>query len=62
MSALGALVVAFLCAVLASSVEGDTHRTVLVILSVLWLVIAGVCVASVLRTESPAPRESDEAT
>lgn len=63
LSALGALVVAFFCAVLASSVEGDTHRTVLIVLSLAWLVIAAACVASLLRTKAePVEQVSDEPT
>lgn len=60
--AVGALIAAFFCAVLASSVEGDTHRTILIVLSIAWLAIAGSCVGGVLRTEKaplPAPEEPD---
>ena len=57
LSAVGALLVGFFCAVLASSVDGDTHRTVLVVLSLAWLVIAAACVVNVLRTK-PAPAGS----
>ena len=59
--AVGALIVAFFCAVLASSVEGDLHRTILIVLSVVWLAIAGSCVAGVLRTEAaPPPAVAEE--
>ena len=52
-SALGALVVAVLCAVLSSNVHGG-QRTVLLLLTVAWLVIAGTCVANALRSASVA--------
>jgi hypothetical protein len=52
-SAVGAVVVAILCAALSSNVAG-TQRTVLVVLTVTWLVIAASCVANALRTAAPA--------
>ena len=63
LSAVGALLVALFCAVLASSVEGDTHRTVLVVLSLIWLVVAAAGVVNLLRTKpAPSPEPSaDEA-
>jgi hypothetical protein len=48
-SALGAIVVAILCAILSSNVDG-TQRTVLLVLTVAWLVIAASCVANALRS------------
>ena len=59
-SALGALVVAGLCAVLSSNVTG-VQRTVLLVLTGAWLLIAAACVASAIRT-APAdatPVETD---
>ena len=59
LSAVGAFLVAFFCAVLASSVEGDTHRTILLVLSLAWLVIAAVGVVNLLRTKTaPSPEPS----
>lgn len=52
-SAIGALVVAVLCAVLSSNVDGG-QRTVLLLLTVAWLVIAGTCVMNALKTAPPA--------
>ena len=51
LSAVGALVAALICAALASSVDGSVHRTILLLLALAWLVIAGSCVVNVLRTE-----------
>jgi hypothetical protein len=48
-SAVGALVVAVLCAVLSSNVKGG-QRAVLLVLTVAWLVIAATCIANALRT------------
>jgi 4-hydroxybenzoate polyprenyltransferase len=48
-SGVGALVVALLCAALSSNVHG-VQRTVLLVLTVAWLVIAASCVANALRT------------
>jgi hypothetical protein len=48
-SAVGALLVAVLCAALSSNVDG-TQSTVLLVLTVAWLVIAASCVANALRT------------
>ena len=55
LSALGALVAALFCAVLAGSVDGGGRRGVLIVLTVAWLVVAGFCVVNVVRTEPPAP-------
>jgi len=52
--ALGAFVVAVLCAVLSSNVDGF-QRGALLGLAVAWLVIGGLCVRSALRTASAAP-------
>jgi hypothetical protein len=60
LSALGAVLAALVCAVLASSVDGSFHRGVLIALSLAWLVIAATCIAGVLRTEG-APRLPDPA-
>jgi hypothetical protein len=51
--AFGAFVVAVLCAVLSSNVEGF-QRGVLLVLAGAWLVIGGWCVASALRTATPS--------
>ena len=51
LSAVGALVAALICAALASSVDSSVHRTILLLLALAWLVIAGSCVVNVLRTE-----------
>ena len=66
LSAVGALVAALICAALASSVGGGLHRTILMLLVLAWLVIAGSCVVNVLRTEpgvavpeTPTPPEAD---
>jgi hypothetical protein len=48
-SALGALVVAVLCAVLSSNVDGG-QRTLLLVLTAAWLVIAGSCIVNALRS------------
>ena len=55
LSALGALLAAFFCAVLASGVESDGRRLVLTLLSVAWLVVTASCLVNVIRTEKPAP-------
>ena len=52
-SAVGAFVVAVLCAVLSSNVHGG-QRTVLLLLTVAWLVIGATCVINALRTAAPA--------
>ncbi|MDT7572017.1 MAG: hypothetical protein QOE05_2191 [Actinomycetota bacterium] len=52
-SAVGAVIVAILCAALSSNVDG-AQRTVLLVLTVAWLVIAATCVVNVLRTAAPA--------
>jgi uncharacterized membrane protein YfcA len=54
LSAVGALVAALICAALASSVTSDLHRTILLLLALAWLVIAGTSVVNVVRTEPPA--------
>ena len=63
-SSLGALVVAVLCAVLSSNVSGG-QRTVLLVLTVAWLVIAGTCVVNALRSapvaEATAPADAPAA-
>ena len=59
LSAVGALVAALICAVLASSVDGSTHRGILIALSLAWLVIAGTCIAGVLRTETATPATAE---
>jgi ABC-type Fe3+ transport system permease subunit len=51
-SALGAVVVSLICALLSSNVDG-TQRTVLLVLTVAWLVIAASCVANAVRTSNP---------
>ena len=65
-SAFGAVVVAVLCAALSANVSGTQH-TVLLALTVAWLVIAAACVVNALRsattTEEPAgdptPQEAE---
>ena len=57
LSALGALLAAFFCAVLASSVDGDGRRIVLTALTVAWLIVTASCLVNVLRTEKPAVPE-----
>jgi DMSO reductase anchor subunit len=59
-SAVGALVVALLCAALSSNVDG-VQRRVLIVLMVAWLVIAASCVANALRTARPAAAPSEPA-
>ena len=51
-SAVGALLVAVLCAALSSNVDG-TQSTVLLVLTVAWLLIAASCVVNALRTAAP---------
>jgi hypothetical protein len=61
-TAIGAVVLAVLCAALSSNVDG-TQRTVLLVLTFAWLVIAASCVVNALRTAAPtpaAPVPSDE--
>jgi len=60
-SAVGAAVVAGLCAVLSSNVDG-TQRTVLLLLTVAWLVIAVTCVLNALRTAPVEVELTDDAT
>jgi hypothetical protein len=50
--------VAVLCAVLSSNVDG-AQRTVLLVLTVAWLVIAGSCIASALRSAPVAAAPED---
>jgi 4-hydroxybenzoate polyprenyltransferase len=57
-SAVGAVVVAILCAALSSNVDGG-QRTVLVVLTFAWLLIAAGCVVNALRTAA-TPDTSDE--
>jgi hypothetical protein len=54
LSAVGALVAPLFCAALASSGTSDLHRTILLLLALAWLVIAGTSVVNVVRTEPPA--------
>jgi hypothetical protein len=54
--AVGSFVVAVVCAVLSSNVEGF-QRGLLLALAVAWLVIGGLCVSSALRTASAADPE-----
>lgn len=51
-SAVGSVVIAILCAALSSNVDG-VQRTVLLVLTLAWLVIAAGCVANALRTAAP---------
>jgi 4-hydroxybenzoate polyprenyltransferase len=51
-SALGALVVAILCAALSSNVDGTQH-TILLVLTFAWLAIAASCVVNAVRTARP---------
>jgi hypothetical protein len=48
----GALLVAVLCAALSTNVTGG-QRTVLILVTIAWLVIAAVAVANALRTAPP---------
>jgi uncharacterized membrane protein len=57
-SALGALVVV-LCAVLSSNVHGG-QRTVLLLLTIAWLVIAASCIVNALRTAPTAAAPAEE--
>ena len=57
-SAVGSLLVAILCAALSSNVDG-TQRTVLLVLTVAWLVIAASCVVNALRTAPPEEVPAD---
>jgi Na+/melibiose symporter-like transporter len=52
----GALLVAVLCAALSTNVEGG-QRTVLIMVTVAWLVIAAVSVANALRTARPTAEQ-----
>lgn len=59
--ALGAFVVAVLCAVLSSNVHGF-QRGILLVLTLAWLVIGALCVRSALSSAAaaaPAPAESE---
>ena len=56
-SAVGAVIVAILCAALSSNVDGG-QRTLLLVLTVAWLVIAAGCVGNALRTAAPADSAS----
>jgi fatty acid desaturase len=57
-SAVGAFLVAVICAALSSNVHGG-HRTVLLVITVLWLVIGGTCIANALRTAPSAGAEPE---
>lgn len=57
--AAGAVLVAVLCAALSSNVDG-MQRTVLLVLTAAWLLIAAACVADALRTAPPAQAEPDD--
>jgi hypothetical protein len=59
-SAVGALLVAVLCAALSSNVDG-AQSTVLLVLTVAWLVIAASCVANALRTAAPETAAAETA-
>jgi fatty acid desaturase len=52
-SAVTSVAVAALCALLSANVEG-AQRTVLIVLTVGWLVLAATFVATALRTTEPA--------
>ena len=58
LSALGALLAALFCAVLAGSVESGSRRGILIALTVAWLVVAAFCVTNVVRTDAPATPEA----
>jgi hypothetical protein len=60
-SAVGSVVVAILCAALSSNVDG-LQRTVLLVLTVVWLVIAASCVVNALRTAAPADAPAEAPT
>ena len=49
-----ALLVAVVCAALSTNVTGG-QRTVLILVTIVWLVIAAVSVANALRTAPPGP-------
>ncbi|MCU1591540.1 MAG: hypothetical protein JWP11_2796 [Frankiales bacterium] len=53
-TALAAAVVALLCAALSLNVDGG-HRTLLILLTAAWLVIAAVPAARALRTSGAQP-------
>jgi hypothetical protein len=57
LSALGALVAALLCAVLAGAVDSSGRRWVLIALALAWLVVAASSVVGLLRTESPTAEQ-----
>jgi hypothetical protein len=59
-SALGAVVVAILCAALSVNVDGG-QRTVLIVLTFAWLAIAASCVANALRTARPGDAPPEDA-
>jgi hypothetical protein len=54
--AVGSFVVAVVCAVLSSNVDGF-QRGLLLALAVAWLVIGGLCVGSALRSAPAADPE-----
>jgi hypothetical protein len=55
-SAVGALLVAVICAALSSNVTGG-QRTVLLVITALWLVIGGTCIVNALRTAPSTARD-----
>lgn len=60
LSAVGALLAAFFCAVLAASVDGSGRRGVLIGLTAAWLLVTASCVVNVVRTESAAAPPAPE--
>jgi lipopolysaccharide export LptBFGC system permease protein LptF len=60
LSALGALVAALFCAVLASSVDAGGRQVVLTLLTLAWLVVTAACLVNLVRTERPAPPPGDQ--
>lgn len=60
-SALGALLVALICAALSTNVEGG-QRTMLLLLTVAWLGIAAACIVNALRTASTASPAAEAET
>jgi len=56
--ALGALLAALFCAVLAGSVDSGSRRGILIALTVAWLVVAAFCVTNVVRTDAPGTPEA----
>jgi hypothetical protein len=58
-SAISAVLLAALCALLSANVDG-LQRAVLLVLTVAWLVIAATCVARMLRTEPSVAVAADD--